>query len=222
MSTVNLTSRKKNMSFKTIMIVVDGDRTSQLYAGFCESSWGGFNLRRHSAVTPETLHLQSGIMFGKRGNRELTDTEKACFYSQYNLWKKCAEERFPILILEHDAWCERPNAIRFNHHLDVQFFGQHAMEAVMFHPRFANMLVNYCQNNPVTGPMSTVDKLLGYFNKDKQSRFGRPHARHQGPEAPVKSVIDPNLGTTVDHDGTTADRLAKDGDLFKIVNLTDY
>jgi hypothetical protein len=207
------------MNFKTIMIEVDSDRTSRLYAGFCEHSWGGFNLKRYNAVTPETLHLHSGIMFGKRGNRELTDTEKACFYSQYNLWVKCAKENVPILVLEHDAWCENPSAITYNPYLDVQFYGQHSMEAVMFHPRFAKILVNYCQNNPVTGPMSTVDKLLGYFNKDKQSRFGRPHARHQGPMAPVKSVIDPELGTTVQHDGTTADRLAKDRDLFKIVSL---
>jgi hypothetical protein len=219
MSTVNLTSRKKIMNFKTIMIVMDKDIKSRMYAGFCSTSWEGFGLKTYDAVTPETLGEQSGIMFGKRGNRELTDTEKACFYSQYNLWKKCAEENMPILVLEHDAWCENPGAITFNPHLWVQFFGQHAMEAVMFHPRFARRLVDYCQNNPVTGPMSTVDMLLGYFNKDKQSRFGRPHARYQGPFAPVKSVIDPELGTTVQHDGTTADRLKEDRDLFKIVKL---
>ena len=207
------------MFFKTIMIVVNENEASTSYAGYCAGSWVGFNLKFYEAVTPETLHQHKGIMFGKRGNRELTDTEKACFYSQYNLWKKCAEENVPILVLEHDAYCEKPGAISFNPHLDVQFFGQHSMEAVMFHPRFAKILVKYCQNNPVTGPMSTVDRLLGYFNKDKQSRFGRPHARHQGPFAPVKSVIDPELGTTVEHDGTTADRLKDDADLFKMVKI---
>ena len=206
--------------FKTIMIRVKGDPVSEAYAKYCSKSWTGFDLRIYDAVTPDTLHLQSGLTFGTRSNgRELTDTEKACLYSQYNLWKKCAVENIPILILEHDAYLEKPGAIEFNPHLDVQFFGQHAMEAVMFHPRFAKRLVRHCENNAVSGPMNLVDSLLGFFNKGTQSRNARPHARYMGMDAPVKSVIDPNLGTTVDHDGTTADRLRKDGDLFMIRNV---
>jgi len=209
-------------NFKTIMIVMSQDATSKAYANYCAKSWAGFNLKLYDAVTPANLHLQSGLNFGQRGNRELTDTEKACFYSQYNLWYKCALENTPILILEHDAWCEKPDAIRFNPHLDVQFFGQHAMEAVMFHPSFAKRLVYHCDENLVTGPMTLVDGLLGYFNRTEQSRHGRPHARYMGKYSPVKSVIDPQLGTTVQHDGTTADRLRKDGDLFKVASVEPY
>lgn len=206
-------------NFKTIMIRVEGNRVSEAYAEYCAQSWIGFDLRFYNAVTPENLSDQSGLKFGKRGNRELTDTEKACFYSQYNLWKKCAVENYPILVLEHDAFLEKPEVIKFNPNLEVQFFGQHAMEAVMIHPRFARRLMNYCAENPVTGPMSLVDQLLGFFNKGAQSRFALPHARYMGKLAPVRSVINPEYGTTVDHDGTTADRLKKDGDLFKIVNF---
>lgn len=210
------------MIFKTIMIRVKDDPVSEAYANYCSRSWEGFDLRFHAAVTPETLDEHSGLTFGRRGNgRALTPTEKACFYSQYNLWKKCATEGAPILILEHDAWLENPSAIQFNPHLEVQFFGQHAMEAVMFHPRFAKRLIKYCEKNPVSGPMQLVDQLVGYFHKGEQSRRALPHARYMGPLAPVRSVIDPNIGTTVDHDGSTADRLKRDGDLFKIVDVAN-
>lgn len=206
--------------FKTIMIRIDGNPISERYARYCAKSWAGFDLRFYDAITPETLHQQSGLTFGTRSNgRELTDTEKACFYSQYNLWKKCAIENVPILILEHDAYLKKPGAIDFNPHLQVQFFGQHAMEAVMFHPEFARRLVDHCSKNEVSGPMQLVDTLVGYFNKGSQSRHALPHARYMGPMAPVQSVIDPRVGTTVDHHGTTADRLQRDADLFKIVTL---
>ena len=76
------------MLFKTRMIRVKGDKTSEAYANYCKQSWFGFDLRYYDAVTPETLHEQSGLTFGMKGSRELTDTEKACFYSQYNLCNK--------------------------------------------------------------------------------------------------------------------------------------
>ena len=209
------------MIFKTRMIRVKGNEVSEKYANYCAKSWFGFDFRFHDAITPETLHEQTGLKFGKRANgRELTDTEKACLYSQYNLWKKCAIENVPILVLEHDAYLEKPEAIEFNPHLYVQFFGQHSMEAVMYHPDFAKILIHHCSKHEVSGPMRLVDEILGYFNKGAQSRHALPHARFQGKLAPVKSVIDPNIGTTVNHEGSTVDRLKLgDADLFKIVKL---
>lgn len=211
------------MIFKTIMIRMSQDSTSMKYSNICARTWEGFNLRYYEAVTPDTLSEQSGLTFGKRGNgKELTDTEKACFYSQYNLWKKCFTEQIPLLILEHDAYLMKPSVINFNNNLEVQFFGQHAMEAVMFHPRFCQRLLKHVEKNEVTGPMTLVDGLLGYFNVKEQSRYGIPHARYMGKSAPVHSVIDPKLGTTVQHpSGTTRDRLKKDADLFRLVSWND-
>lgn len=209
------------MIFKTRMIRIKGNEVSEKYAKYCSKSWFGFNLRYSDAVTPKTLHEQTGLTFGVRGNgRELTDTEKACLYSQYNLWLKCAKENVPILVLEHDAFLTNASAIHFNPNLMVQYFGQHSMEAVMYHPNFCKMVVDYCSKNKVSGPMQLIDQLLGYFNKGTQSRHGIPHARYQGRLSPVKSVIDPNIGTTVDHEGSTLDRLKTgDGNLFRLVNL---
>ena len=208
-------------NFKTIMIRVKDNYLSDQYAEHCSKSWNDFDLKYFDAITPNNLSQQSGLTFGKRGNgAELTDTEKACFYSQYHLWKKCAFERVPILILEHDAWLQRPEFITYNPSLFVQFFGQHAMEAVMFHPQFCDRILDHVSKNPVSGPMNLVDGLLGYFNNVNQSRYGLPHSRYMGKFAPVHSVVDPVLGTTVTHpSGTTVDRLEKDADLFRLVSL---
>jgi|TARA_R110000782_G_scaffold2315_5_gene9237 hypothetical protein len=216
-------------NFKTIMIRIKGDVVSEKYVRYCKDSWTGFGLRYFDAITPKDLPniksmLEPGqkeLTFGKRGNGvDLTDTEKACFYSQYKLWLKCANENVPILVLEHDAWCAKPGHISYNPHLQVQFFGQHAMEAVMFHPEFCKKIINHVSKNPVSGPMTLVDGLLGYFNRGEQSRYGIPHARYMGKLAPVHSVIDRSIGTTVTHpSGTTVDRLKKDGDLFRVVTI---
>ena len=198
-------------NFKTIMIRIKGDVVSEKYVRYCKDSWTGFGLRYFDAITPKDLPniksmLEPGqkeLTFGKRGNGvDLTDTEKACFYSQYKLWLKCANENVPILVLEHDAWCAKPGHISYNPHLQVQFFGHHV------------------SNNPVTGPMTLVDGLLGYFKSKEQSRYGLPHARYMGKLAPVHSVIDRSIGTTVTHQsGTTVDRLKEDEDLFRLVEL---
>lgn len=208
-------------NFKTIMIKIKDDDVSETYARYCRDSWTGFGLRYFDAITPKDLPQMKGLTFGKRGNDvDLTDTEKACFYSQYKLWQKCSIENRPILILEHDAWCAKPSHISFNPNLQVQFFGQHAMEAVMFHPAFCRRILDYVAKNEITGPMNLVDGLLGYFNRGEQSRYALPHARYMGKLAPVHSVIDPLLGTTVQHpSGTTVDRLEKDADLFRVAKL---
>lgn len=208
-------------NFKTIMIRMKDSEVSREYASYCAESWQGFNLKFFDAITPETLPQQSGLTFGKRGDRELTDTEKACFYSQYILWKKAAVENMPILVLEHDAWLENPAAIAYNPHLHVQFFGQHAMEAVMINPIFAKRLMKVCERTAVTGPMTLVDTMLGFFNKRTQSRDALPHARFMGKYAPVRTVIDPTIGTTVQHDKTTAQRLYAEKELFKVVNIEE-
>ena len=56
------------MLFKTRMIRVKGDKTSEAYANYCKQSWFGFDLRYYDAVTPETLHEQSGLTFGMKGS----------------------------------------------------------------------------------------------------------------------------------------------------------
>lgn len=208
------------MIFKTVMIRDLNNPVSVAYSRFCSPSWYGFDLQFYDAVTPANLHEQRGINFKiKRSGRDHSDTEKACFYSQYNLWKKCALENIPYLILEHDAYLKRPECIHFNSSLKVQFLGQHAMEAVMYHPEFCRTLVINAGKKDISyGPMAFVDNELCY-SKAHQSRYGIPHARYQGPQSPVKSVVDPNIGNTINHDTNLKERLKEDGDLFYQVDL---
>ena len=77
------------------------------------------------------------------------------------------------------------------------------------------MLINPLARTTIMAPLLEANR-----NKTQQSRFGLPHSRYQGEFAPVDHVIDPKLGTTVDHDGRTAQRLKSgDADLFKLVNI---
>ena len=202
------------------MIRDPNNPVSKAYSEFCEPSWYGFDLQFYDAVIPDTLYKQKGILFGTKSNgRYPSDTEKACFYSQFNLWKQSALENKPVLILEHDALLKKPHYIHFNPNLAVQYFGQHAMEAVMYHPKFCNALVTEAGRKPMkTGPMGFVDHMLCY-TRTKQSRYGMPHARYQGRSAPVKSVIDPNIGNTIKHDTDIKERLKVDHDLFVEIDL---
>lgn len=211
------------MEFKTRMIRVKGNPVSEAYANHVKGSWYGFRLRMFDAVTPETLHLQSGLYFKKKdgSNDYPTDTEKACFYSQYNLWKKCAIEDVPILVLEHDAILINRAAIVYNPYVALTYFGQHSMEAVMYQPDFCRYLLRYLENNPVSGPMTMMDKVLSP-DRMQQSKYARPHTRYLGPHAPVRCVIDPNVGTSLDHGtkGKTSSRKL-DPALWRIIDLSN-
>lgn len=221
-------------NFKIIMIVVKDNELSEGYHECARHSWRGMGITRFDAITPETLpetEEKYKLKFTKKG---ITLTEKACFYSQYILWRKCALENHPILVLEHDAWLVDPRPIEYNPYMMVQFYGQHAMEAVLYHPTFAKMLVSRITENFVeglgnrvveSGPMATVDGLLGYTKMHRQSKFALPHVRMLGKLSPVKSLIDPERGTSVNHQvGYTVKRLMveKDRELFKLVDLNPH
>ena len=188
--------------FKVKMIRILDDPASSRYAKFTAPSWSDFDFSFYDAVKPATLQDQRGLQFSdvKAGGKPWTDTEKACFYSHYNLWKECAtrQDGLPYLILEHDALLVDTSQVFFDPRFQVVYFGQHAMEAVMYTPLTAKKLVQSTQGVLIDrGPMSYLDRFLGIYSK--QSEHGVPHARLLGPSAPVRSVIDPKLGTTIDH-----------------------
>lgn len=208
------------------MIRIKDHPVSEAYANHCVTSWkdAGFDIQLYDAVTPATVSKQDSIPF--KWSRPVTETEKACFLSQYNLWKECYEEDKPYLILEHDAYLINPRPIKYEPDLMLQYFGQHSMEAVMFHPEFAEMLLKRIyENGSTSGPMGLVESTLGFSSRNiLQSTKCLPHARYIGPRAPVRSVLDPNLGNTVEHHTPDATDVVKqaikgNNDLFKIVSL---
>lgn len=208
------------------MIRVKDDFKSETYAKYCAKSWtdAGFEVNLFDAVTPDTLHLGEHLDFHEKHK----PAEKACFISQYLLWKKCYEEDRPILVLEHDAYLQNPEMIVYNPGLAMQYLGQHCMEANLYNPWWAKEMCNLAESiENLRGPFAMIEHFLGIpagTNKKRYgllSRYGVPHTRFLGPGAPVKHVIIPELGTSLEHRrGKTSDRIDTDqADLFKIVPL---
>lgn len=212
--------------FDIWMIRVKDDFKSETYAKYCAKSWtdAGFEVNFFDAVTPDTLHLGEHLDFHEKHK----PAEKACFISQYLLWKKCYEEDRPILVLEHDAYLQNPEMIVYNPGLAMQYLGQHCMEANLYNPWWAKEMCNLAETiKNLRGPFGMIEHFLGIpsgTNKKRYgllSRYGVPHTRFLGPGAPVKHVIIPELGTSLEHRrGKTSDRIDTDqADLFKIVPL---
>ena len=212
--------------FDIHMIRVKDDFKSETYAKYCAKSWtdAGFKVNFFDAVTPETVKDYPEYEFQER----ILPAEKGCFLSMIALWEQCVLEDKPFLILEHDAYLENPDAITYNPYVDITYFGQHCMEANLYRPSFCEFLLKVCRENENGGPFALTEHFLGIASKRRYgqlSRFGRPHLRFHGPDAPVRHVIIPQLGTYIQRphkpegDKSTADRLDRDADLFKIVPL---
>jgi len=91
-------------SIEVWMIAISHSETSQLYVKECAPSWKNYNLKSFEAITPKSLkHLNELHFYKKRSGREFTETEKAVWYSHFLLWKKCWEEKKPLIIIEHDS-----------------------------------------------------------------------------------------------------------------------
>lgn len=78
---------------------------------YCRDSWleQGWTVHDVIGTTPSTLP-DGPINFAQKSGRpapkptvEFTDTEKAVFYSHYNLWQKCVDLNQPMIIIEDDC-----------------------------------------------------------------------------------------------------------------------
>lgn len=92
---------------KIYMIVITGNPTSEYYKDACLKSWNdkGYEVIHFEATVPETIPENGPLRFGiLKGKRSFSDTERAVWYSHYNLWKHCVEIDEPIHVLEHDSY----------------------------------------------------------------------------------------------------------------------
>ena len=96
---------KNALQFEVWMIAISHSEISQMYVKQCSPSWKNYNLNLFEAITPRSLSsLNELSFFSKRySTRPFSDTEKAVWYSHYFLWKKCWEEKKPLIIIEHDS-----------------------------------------------------------------------------------------------------------------------
>ena len=95
------------MNYNIFMIVMKDHPVSVMYQREVLPSWKelGHDVKLFDATTPKDLVYKSKLDFktkttGKK--REFTATEKAVWYSHFELWCKCVDEG-PLIVLEHDS-----------------------------------------------------------------------------------------------------------------------
>ena len=97
--------------FEIYMISMEHHPISEMYKREVLPSWKGYEVNQFEAVTPKDLYKKTKIDFGFKTagkRREFTSTEKAVWYSHFELWCKCIKIKKPILILEHDSKLVKP------------------------------------------------------------------------------------------------------------------
>ena len=93
------------------MIQNRNDEVSAYYSDQVIPSWDkfGYYVNMFDCVYPDTLHEYDYLEFDKYwGLREMSEGEKAGWYSHTLLWIKCAMENKDIAIIEHDVECIAP------------------------------------------------------------------------------------------------------------------
>jgi hypothetical protein len=93
------------------MIQNRNDKVSAYYSDIVLPSWDkfGYYINMFDCVYPDTLHEYDYLEFDKYwGLREMSEGEKAGWYSHTLLWIKCAMENKDIAIIEHDVECVAP------------------------------------------------------------------------------------------------------------------
>ena len=90
-------------SIEVWMIGIPHSEVSRMYMDHTMESWDDYDLHIFSAVTPRDLKHYNNLSFHLTRGRKFTPTEKAVWYSHFLLWKKCWEEKKPLIIVEHDS-----------------------------------------------------------------------------------------------------------------------
>lgn len=92
------------------MIIMDDHPISQMYSRITVPTWEklGHKINKFSAVTPKDLYKKNKLSFGTKKNRDFTATEKAVWYSHFELWCECLKSTTPMIILEHDSKIIKP------------------------------------------------------------------------------------------------------------------
>lgn len=95
------------MNYNIFMIVMKDHPVSIMYQREVLPSWEklGHDVKLFDATTPKDLVYKNKLDFktkttGKK--REFTATEKAVWYSHFELWCKCIDKG-PLIVLEHDS-----------------------------------------------------------------------------------------------------------------------
>jgi GR25 family glycosyltransferase involved in LPS biosynthesis len=99
------------------MIQMSDNPISQHFKNMVLPSWHGRGYYPHlyEAIQPKHLDQCNALKFDSvfsygtvnKGARFFTPTEKAVWYSHYNLWQKCIEMDRSLMVIEHDSMLSR-------------------------------------------------------------------------------------------------------------------
>lgn len=103
---------KLNVDKNIYMIQNQSNEISRYYTELVLPSWEkhGYDVNMFEAVYPPLDEKHQYLNFGRYevGDRELTEGEKAGWYSHLELWRECYDKGEPIAIIEHDVMCVKP------------------------------------------------------------------------------------------------------------------
>ena len=129
-------------------------------------------------------------------------TEKACWYSHFDAWRKCVELDRPIAVIEHDALLVNPMHLVIR--ADLSFFDAAAMGGYVINPKAAHQLVEVFKSQRVdTQPFSMIDYLSSNRNPNHdQIKYTLSVIDHTRPEEQqryaTKQICNHAIGVTID------------------------
>jgi len=186
---------------KFYMIQMSDNSISQYYKKLVLPSWKDYHIHMYEAVTPEGLHVQQGLDFAHKLSKgsygvEFSPTEKAVWYSHFNLWKACITMNKPIVVIEHDMKLRKEGLVTKNFReasgvgLGYTYITKRKMDINLpcgcyyLTPYVAKTLVRTIQKDPVKiNPDGHIKKFL---DTEKENWC-------------VEQIIDKNIGTTIVH-----------------------
>lgn len=165
----------------SFVIVIKDHPVSCFYYEKMKPLWNSLNVYPEvfDAIVPDTIPSES-LMFRKNyahkyakiGGKEFTETEKACFYSHFTLWKKCVELNTKILVLEHDNVPFNPSLLFFNEEIFFKSFDIGAMGCYVIDPFFAKLAINRVAVQGVcSGPLGELQHFFCGRFKTSESNF---------------------------------------------------
>jgi hypothetical protein len=97
-----------NQPYNIYMIAISDHPVSQMYLREVLPSWKDYKVTKFEAITPKDLVYKNKLTFGlKSTEREFTATEKAVWYSHFELWCQCIVKG-PLIVVEHDSKLVKP------------------------------------------------------------------------------------------------------------------
>lgn len=163
------------------MISMSDHPISVMYQRHVQKSWKGYNLKQFEAITPKDLVYKNTLRFttkttGKK--REFTSTEKAVWYSHFELWCKCVNAG-PLIIIEHDSKLVKPlpdmskEGYKFLSFIDRDYGpkGKHIAPGSGYYitPPVAERLVANAVSKPIH--MNSDGHLASIMNEAKQIKM---------------------------------------------------